>query len=106
MSVLIGALTLRNPDRGNAFRLVKRQAMRRTAGGQLYVYDKGVDTVEFDWTFTELTQAERDSLQTFFDGVANGAYETFSIRDWYGSWLDDCRFLDPILEFSQTDEHR
>ena len=106
MSVLIGTLTLKSPERGNPFRRIKRQAMRRTVGGTLYVYDKGIDTREFDWTFAELTQAERDSLETFFADVADGMIETFSVQDWYGNWLDGCRLLDPTLEFAQTDEHR
>jgi len=106
MSVLLGTLALRSPDRGNPFRVVKRQAMRRTVGGTLYVYDKGVRTFEFEWTFTELTETERDSLQTFFDTTADGMVNTFTVKDWYGDTFTDCRFLDPVLEFAQTDEHR
>ena len=57
MSILLGSLALKSPDRGNAFRVVKRQAMRRTVGGTLFVYDKGVRTYEWDWTVADIVNA-------------------------------------------------
>jgi len=31
---------------------------------------------------------------------------TFTVTDWYGDEITECRLLDPVLEAVQTDEHR
>jgi len=91
-------VTLPDPLPGYPVRAVQRQAVGRTAGGSGYVYDKGVETYEVELPFESLSNSEKTSLATFYDGVAQGSLQTFTYTDSNGTQRT-ARFLDPRLSF-------
>ena len=91
-------LTLPDPLPGYPARAVRRQVVGRTAGGSVYVYDKGVETFEVELPFESLTDAEKAALAAFFDDVAQGCLQTFTYTDSNGT-ARTARFLDPRLAF-------
>jgi len=51
-----------------------------TAGGTLYVQDKGVKRETFQFSFSHFNQVDRDNARTFFDTVKKSFY-TFEFED-------------------------
>ena len=92
------AVTLPDPQPGYPARAVQRQAIGRTAGGSVYVYDKGVETFEVELPLESLTDEEKGALMNFFDTLAKGCLETFTYTDSNGS-ARTARFLEPGLSF-------
>jgi len=78
-------VTLPGPVPGSTVRQVKRQVAGRTASGQLYTYDKGVRTFRVVLAFESLSDAEKDSLITFFHESANGVMNSFAYTDSAGA---------------------
>ena len=103
ITLLNGAdlLTLPDPIPGYPVRAVRRQAVGRTAGGSVYVYDKGVDTFEVELPFESLTDEEKDALSDFFDSVAEGCLQTFTYTDSNGA-AHTARFITPKLDFTKV----
>jgi len=92
------SVTLPDPAPGYPVRSERRQAVGRTAGGQVYVYDKGVTTTEAILPFESLTDAEKAALAAFFADEAEGAANTFTYTDSHAA-AHTARFLDPSLDF-------
>lgn len=88
--------TLPDPVPGYPARQVRRQALGRTAGGTIYVYEKGVQSFEAELRFESLTDAEKEALREFFEEAAEGCRNTFTYTDSNGQ-AREARFLDPTL---------
>lgn len=56
------------------------QIAGETAGGSLYVQDKGVKRERFSLQFDRITQTDRDNALTFFNTVKK-AFNTFEYED-------------------------
>jgi len=92
-----------NPVRSNRYEIRMRQAKGRCAGGELFVYDKGVTTYELLLEFRELRKVEKDEMDTFFITHVDGMSDTFTYTDHNGnSWT--ARFLDPELIWREADD--
>ena len=92
------AVTLPSPNPGSSAREVKSQVTGLTAGGERYVYDKGIDSFLIDLTFESLSDAEKDDLQSFFHTTVDGMAETFTYTDSGGTDYT-ARFVYPTLNF-------
>jgi len=79
------AVTLPDPAPGQAVARERRQAVGRTAGGTVFVYEKGPATLRTELRFESLTDAEMESLKDFFDAEACGARNTFTYTDSSGT---------------------
>ena len=95
------SLTLPAPAGGYDISQEKSQALIRTAGNVLYVYDKGVDTYGAVLALESLSAAEKTGLQDFFDITVNGAKETFTYTDSSGNPYT-AQFLDTALKFRKV----
>lgn len=83
------------------------QITGETAGGAVYVQDKGSRREVFELSFDRLTQAERDAALNFFDTVKK-SFNTFEYQDSSGAnhtvrWVNDFDFK-PVVQgrFSGT----
>ena len=94
-------VTLPDPLPGYPVRAAHRQAVGRTAGGAVYVYDKGVKTFEVELHFESLSQSEKEALAAFFKDTAEGCLQTFTYSDSNGT-ARTARFLEPRLEFTKV----
>jgi len=56
------------------------QVNSTTAGGMLYVQEKGGKRETFQFNFARTSQSDRDSAQTFFDTVKK-SFNTFEFED-------------------------
>jgi hypothetical protein len=56
------------------------QVNSTTAGGTLYVQEKGVKRETFQFNFSRVSQVDRDSALTFFDTVKK-SFNTFEFED-------------------------
>ena len=56
------------------------QVISSTAGGTLYVQEKGVKRETFQFNFSRVSQVDRDSALTFFDTVKK-SFNTFEFED-------------------------
>lgn len=77
------------------------QIAEETAGGVLYVQDKGSRRETFELRFDRLTQAERDAALNFFDTVKK-AFSSFEYLDSAGvihavRWVSDFDFK-PVVQ--------
>jgi hypothetical protein len=89
-------VTLPDPTPGGAVRRERRQAVGRTAGGTVFVYEKGAATLQAELKFELLTDLEKEALQGFFDSEACGAKNTFTYTDSAGTaWT--ARFVEAAL---------
>jgi len=94
-------VTLPDPLPGYPVRAIKRQTIGRTAGGTVYVYDKGVNTFEADVPFESLNDSEKAALATFFDETAAGGKNTFVYTDSNGA-ARTARFIESCLTFTKV----
>ena len=93
---------LPNPQRDNAENIKFYQALGRAAGGQLYVYDKGIETQTVILEFTELRQSEKDKLLELYEAVVGSLY-VFDYTDHKGVvW--NAQFLNEELVFVEIDD--
>lgn len=90
-------VTLPDPAPGYPIRSIRRQSLGRTAGGQVYVYDKGIAATEAILPFESLTDTEKGDLVDFFEDTAEGGMNTFTYTDSNGD-AHTARFLDPRLD--------
>ncbi len=56
------------------------QISSATAGGTLYVQEKGGQRQTFQFNFVRINQSDRDSAQNFFDTVKK-SFNTFELED-------------------------
>lgn len=94
-------VTLPDPLPGTPVRAVRRDVIGRTAGGTVYVYDRGVETYEAELAFQSLTDDEKTDLTDFFDDVTDGCGQAFTYSDSNGA-ARTARFLEPRLEFTKV----
>lgn len=83
----------------------KVQVLDRTASGKLRVESYGVNIETFPLLFVDISENDYDALRSFFDVTANGALNSFTYYDEEGV-THTVRFVDNILDFSQTDINR
>lgn len=97
---------IQNPILSNRYILDAFQSKGRTAGGELFVYDKAPDEVyKLALTFAELRDSEKEALESFFVNDAEGMLYTFTYTDHEGTtWT--ARFLTPVLEFTSIADKR
>jgi len=95
------SVTLPGPVPGSLMREVRRQAVGRSAGGMVYVYDKGVVTHEVTLTFESLSDVEKDALVAFFHDAAQGAQHSFTYTDSRGATYT-ARFVEPRLRLHKV----
>lgn len=93
---------IQNPSRSNIHKIKKFQALGRTAGGQIYAYDKGPTSKRLELEFLELRQSEKDALESFYDTTVDGVITNFEYTDHFGTtW--NAKFLETELNFEETD---
>ena len=95
------SVTLPGPVPGSSAREAKRQAVGRSAGGSVYVYDKGVAVYEVSLTFESLTDQEKADLVVFFHDEAEGVLNTFTYTDSRGTEFT-ARFIGPELSLEKV----
>lgn len=93
-------ITLPSPVPGAEHIRRKRQAVGRSAGGDLYVYDKGEDARRIAIKFESLDDSARDALEEFFAENAQGRSNSFTYIDSEGVEFD-ARFADSELRFTK-----
>lgn len=78
-----------------------RQAIARTEGGQIYVYEKSSGpTYKLELKIQYLTRDEALALREFHANTVRGAMHTFELEDWNGD-IYEARFLTTELEFEE-----
>jgi hypothetical protein len=92
------AIELPDPVHGQPALLQRRQALGRTAGGAVYVYDKGLTQRGVVLRFAALSDGQRAAMEDFFDTVCQGARNPFTYTDEHGNAVV-ARFLDSSLAF-------
>ena len=75
------------------------QLTGETAGGTLYVQDKGLKRERFELTFERITRSDRDSAYAFFVTVKK-SFSLFEYQDEEGT-LHTVRWLN-AFEFQET----
>jgi len=75
------------------------QLTGETAGGTLYVQDKGLQRERFELTFERITQSDRDEALVFFN-VVKKSFSPFEYQD-AESTLHTVRWLNKF-EFQET----
>ncbi len=100
ITFVLGSTTVSLPDPSPDYpvRDVLRQAVGRTAGGTVFVYQKGVQTYEAELSLAALSDTQKGDLTDFFADEAEGCRNTFTYTD-PNSNAFTARFLDPTLEF-------
>jgi hypothetical protein len=103
ISFTLGAtvVTLPSPSARYPARAARRQAVGRSVGGTVYVYDKGAGAFEVELPLGSLNDAEKAALGGFFDGTAQGARNAFTYADSEGV-THTARFAEPKLEFHKV----
>lgn len=99
---LIGSVltaVLPDADTGNREGPELIQTLGRTASGIAYVYDKSVQIDRMTLAWANLTQAERDDLEDFHLNDAEGALNTWTLRDTRRNLQWTARFLSRRLNF-------
>lgn len=76
------------------------QLAGETAGGTLYVQDKGPRRERFELTFERLTENDRDAALAFFTAVKK-SFSPFEFQDAEGAlhtvrWLNESEFLETV----------
>lgn len=91
---------IQNPVLINRYIVDAFQSKGRTAGGELFVYDKAPDEVyRLALRFEGLRDSERQDLEDFFVDDAEGMLNTFTYTDHEGTaWT--ARFLTPVLDLT------
>lgn len=97
-------IEIRNPERENVYELKKYQQLGRTAAGQVFVYEKGVETKKLELEFKNLRESEKDDLESFFDSTVDGIMNQFTYVNHRGETYT-ARLLDPVLRFTETRSH-
>lgn len=91
-------MKVQNPELTNREKVRKFLTSQRAAGGQLYVYDKGITTYELKMRWRSLRDSEKEELQAFFDDDADGMVNTFTFYDQRKVQYT-ARFLHSTIEF-------
>jgi len=76
------------------------QLTGETAGGTLYVQDKGPQRERFELTFERITQSDRDTAHSFFIAVKK-SFSPFEYQDTEGAlhtvrWLNGFEFQESV----------
>jgi len=69
----------------------RAQVIGQSAAGDYYVYDKAVTNRGIRFT-VEATKTQKNAFITWYDTHAEGALNTFTFTDHYGTAHTDCRF--------------
>ena len=92
---------LQNPDVQNVLSIDKTQVVNRSAAGDRYRYDRGVDVRTMRLHWGELRESEKAALESFFDTTADGVMNAFTYTDHRGiAW--DAYFVEPALAFTEV----
>ena len=92
---------LQNPDVQNVVATEKVQVVGRSAAGDRYRYDRGVEIKTLRLQWNELRESEKTDLEDFFTDTADGVLNQFTYTDHRGTaW--DAYFADPIIEFTEV----
>ncbi len=78
------------------------QVQEESAGGQLYVYDKGVEVLTMDLTFRRLTKALFDQVRAFLRTTVQMGASTFDFTDHDGT-VTTVRSVPESFRWSLTD---
>jgi hypothetical protein len=99
---------LNPPKPEYSFARERAQAVGRDASGGFWVYDKNVLTRILRVTL-ELTAAQKDTLESFFDDTLKGCLNTFTYVDhlsggigYAGVTHSSCRLKEPTLAWAKT----
>lgn len=91
-----------SPLLGNRLSHDMRQAVARTEGGQIYVYEKSSGpTFKLELKLQHLTHDEAIALREFHAITVRGAMHTFTLEDWNDD-IYEARFLSTELEFEEA----
>jgi len=85
------SVTLPAPVPGYTPNHERAQAIGQSAAGDYYVYDKAVTQRSIRFT-VEATLAQKTAFLSWYDTHAEGALNTFTFTDHYGTAHSDCRF--------------
>lgn len=95
-------INVQNPVRSNTHQLKKYQTLGRTASGNIYTYDKGINIKKLNLRFENLREDEKTALENFYDITIDGIMNTFDYTDHFGTtWT--ARFLNTELNFEEQD---
>ena len=95
------SITLPSPVPGAGHSRQKRQAAGRSAGGSLYVYEKGDDRRLVELSFESLDDPSREALEDFFAEHAKGRMHSFTYTDSGGAQFA-ARFAESDLRFTKV----
>ncbi len=99
------AIVIQNPIFGDTYSVKKHGALERSAGGARWYYDKGITTYTVRMTWDHLRNAEKESLEDFFDNSAEGPKYKFNLTDHRGRQYR-CWFNDTEIDFELVDDQR
>jgi len=102
MSVTFGTLELQNPSLFNVEENVRRHGLGRAAGGTPYRYSKGANYKRLRIGWTDLREAEKEELDSFFDTM-DGPSTDFTFIDHHGV-SRTCFFLVDALPWTEVDD--
>jgi len=93
-------VTLPSPKPGYDIEHDRIQTRQRTAGGQVYIYDKAVTHRTARLTF-ELTATQKAAFISWYDNHAVGSTNTFTYTDMKGNAYTGCRLMD-VPKFAKS----
>lgn len=82
------------------------QSIQETPGGIIRVGDLGQDINYYEIKIINLSSADKVELETFLRDTANGAVNSFDIKDQENVDISDLCFVDGRLKFRQTSPGR
>ena len=95
------SIAVQNPDLQNVLSITKSQVVHRSAAGDRYCYDRGVDVMLMRLRWAELRDSEKQELESFFSDTANGVMNEFTYTDHRGAgW--NAHFARPTIEFVEV----
>lgn len=99
---------IRNREPGDVELVDNGQAIGATDGAQVFAYDMSLSTRTFRYSLANLTRADRDRFQAFFDDDAQGAFVPWSLTipgrapetgEGADIVITGCRFSSTVLEW-------
>ena len=103
VKLVLGGTTvyLQNPDVANVLATEKVQVVNRSAAGDRYRYDRGVEILTMQLRWSQLRDSEKVALRSFFEDTADGVLNAFTYTDHRGTaW--DAYFVDSTLDFTEV----
>ena len=96
-------VTLPNPERSNTEARLLGQASGRSRGGDVYTYQKFIGRVDDEYSFTNLTAAQKAALDALVEDDLDGRSNTFEFDDHHGD-SHTGRLIESDLAWVNTDE--